>query len=113
MIADPAAYVWSFGGFHDAYLKSFRWDCDGCIIELAIDDYRAAIDEDDVPDDVHGGLIFLGVANLRGALDDSHVGISEFTDTRDEANWRAKLILKSGATLKWTFQSVAEVECGA
>lgn len=108
MIDDPAAYFWKFGEFHDAYLKSLRWDCDGQVIELAIDDYRAAIDEDDVPDDVQGCLTFSGVANLRGALDNSHLGISEFSVERDGSSWQAKLILKSGATLNWTFESVLE-----
>jgi len=110
MIDDPAAYFWKFGEFHDGCLKSFRWDCDGWVIETAIDDYRAAIDEDNVPDDAQGSLTFRGAANLSGPFDDSNLRISALSVARNEANWRAKLILKSGATLGWSFESVAEAE---
>jgi hypothetical protein len=110
MINDPAAYFLSFGLFHDAWLTGLRWDCDKHVIELAINDYRAGIDEDDVPSDVQGGLVFSGVADLRGALNDSSLWISEFVVQREGVSWQAKLVLNSGATLTWTFKSVAELD---
>lgn len=113
MIDDPGAYFRNLGEFHDAQLAGIRWLCSLKIIELAINDYRAAIDADDVPGDVQGALAFSEVTNLFGTLEDSDLYISQFSVERDGRHWDAKLILKSGATLSWTFGSVAEMELRA